>query len=124
MNHWVPFPLTSAFYCENALGRKNYARARALATPGEGTRPTGSRFFHSRWRTAVHGDSLGERTPRNYYAHGTHEPRRRDDVPQAWHLFPLTPSFAEATAGRPALSLGERENRRQSQSDQIVPVVG
>jgi len=36
-------------YCENALGRGNYARAGALATPGEGTRPTGTRFFHSRW---------------------------------------------------------------------------
>ena len=35
--------------CENALGRGNYARAGALATPGEGTRPTGTRFFHSRW---------------------------------------------------------------------------
>jgi hypothetical protein len=41
--------LTPALYCENAFGRKNYARAEALATPGEGTRPTGVRAYHSRW---------------------------------------------------------------------------
>jgi len=46
---WRLFPLTPALYCENAFGRKNYARARALATPGEGTRPTGVRVYHSRW---------------------------------------------------------------------------
>ena len=39
--------LTPAFYCENAVGRENYARADALATPGEGTRPTGARHFIS-----------------------------------------------------------------------------
>jgi len=42
----------------NASESENYARAGALATPGEGTRPTGTRCFHSWWRTTVHGDSL------------------------------------------------------------------
>ena len=46
---WLPFPLTPALYCENAIGWENYARADALATPGEGTRPTGVRIYHSRW---------------------------------------------------------------------------
>jgi hypothetical protein len=55
-----------------------------------------------------------ERTPRNYYAHCTHEPRRRNDVPHGWHLFPLTP----------ALSLGERENCRPAQSHPMIPAVG
>ena len=52
--------------------------------------------------------------PRNFYAHCAQEPRRRDDVPHGWHRFPLTP----------ALSLGERENSRQSQSQPMVPVDG
>ena len=49
MNHRLPFPFTPALYCENAIGWENYARADALATPGEGTRPTGVRVYHSRW---------------------------------------------------------------------------
>ena len=56
----------------------------------------------------------GGRTPRNCYAHCTDEPRRRDvdyELPA-----PVPP--------HPALSLGERENRRQSQSQPVIPAVG
>ena len=42
---------------ENVFGRGNHARAGALATPGQGTRPTWARFFHSWWRSQVHGGS-------------------------------------------------------------------
>ena len=41
-------PLTTARDCENAGERINQARAGALATPGEGTRPTGTRALHAR----------------------------------------------------------------------------
>jgi hypothetical protein len=38
--------------------------------------------------------------------------------------FPLTPSSAEATAGRPALSPRERENNRQSQRKPMMTADG
>jgi hypothetical protein len=65
MDHRLPFPLTPALFCESTF----QARAEALATPGEGTRPTGSGFFHSRWRTTVHGDSLGRENCRPSQSH-------------------------------------------------------
>jgi len=42
-----PTPLPSPV--KMSFGWENYARADALATPGEGTRPTGVRIYHSRW---------------------------------------------------------------------------
>ena len=66
----------------------------------------------------------GENAPNDY---SCFEPLNRGGgglIRHGWDLFPLTPSSAEATAGRPALSPRERENDRQSQSYPMLPLVG
>ena len=98
---WLPFPLTPSFAEASAF-------APAVVETLAGRKATADR---TAGRPAL---SLRERMPRIFYSQCAHEPRRRDDVPHGWSLFPLTP----------ALSLGERENRRQLQRYPIISAAG